>query len=104
MKGPHKPPSTPTGKPVQPERKSAGERWEPLDREEARSHIGEGLHSGFRKGTDAVGAMDIWRLIDKHEWAWAGALDYLMDGLEQMGMAVCKKVEAPEHEEDSHDG
>jgi hypothetical protein len=67
--------------------------WEPVDAEEAASLIGEGVHTGLRKGTDAEGAHDLWEAIRKSDdGAWGAALEYMVSGLESMGYRLCALV------------
>lgn len=65
--------------------------WTPIPKDEAKSIIGEGLHTGFRKGTDAPGSSKAWQAIAADDSGWSDALDYLIWGLDYMGLAVCKK-------------
>lgn len=67
-------------------------KWTPVDNDEATSLIGEGLHTGLRKGTDAPEAHDLWESIRNSDQAWSDALNYLMWGLETMGYRLCKEV------------
>jgi hypothetical protein len=69
--------------------------WEPVDADEAASLIGEGVHTGLRKGSDAEGAHDLWLAIDKLSTsAWSDALEYMVSGLEYMGYQLCTRVDA----------
>jgi hypothetical protein len=72
------------------------EVWVPVDESSAQSIIGEGLHTGLRKGTDAPEAHDLWKAVSESDEAWSDALGYLTWGLEQMGMALCKKEKVDE--------
>lgn len=65
--------------------------WTPVADEDARSIIGEGVHTGLRKGTDAPEAHDLWVAISKSDEAWSDALDFFVWGLDQMDMALCKR-------------
>jgi hypothetical protein len=65
--------------------------WVPVSKKDARSIIGEGVHTGLRKGTDADGAHELWDAIHKSDEAWSDALEFFVWGLDQMGMALCKK-------------
>jgi hypothetical protein len=67
-------------------------RWTPIDDDEASSVIGEGLHTGFRKGTDAPEAHDLWVAIKNSDRAWSEALDFLVRGLGEMNLALCRKA------------
>jgi len=66
--------------------------WEAMSKDDAASVVGEGLHTGLRKGTDAPEAHDLWKAIQDSEQAWSDAIDYLLWGLEQMNLAICRKV------------
>jgi len=70
--------------------------WLPVTDEEATSAIGEGLHTGLRKGTDAPEAPALWEAISASSTAWSEALDFLVWGLHHMGYAVCKEHDTPE--------
>lgn len=49
--------------------------------EDLKSMIGEGVHTGFRKGTDAKGSHKAWVAIGANESGWDEVLDYVMWGL-----------------------
>lgn len=66
--------------------------WEPISRETAMSVIGEGVHTGLRRGSDAPESGPLWRAIRESDQAWADALEYCIDGLEVMGLAICRKT------------
>lgn len=69
-------------------------KYEPIaSQSEVASILGEGLHTGLRKGTEAPEAHPLWLAIRDSERAWSEALDFLVDGLDQMGLALCRKVE-----------
>lgn len=70
--------------------------WVPVDEASAQSIIGEGLHTGLRKGTDAPEASALWHTISSSDEAWSDALAYLTWGLDQMGIALCKKEKVDE--------
>jgi hypothetical protein len=65
--------------------------YTPLPADEVASIIGEGLHTGLRKGTGAPEAPALHRAISDSEQAWSEALDYLVWGLDVMGLALCRK-------------
>jgi hypothetical protein len=65
--------------------------WVPVSQDDATSIIGEGVHTGLRKGTDAPGSPELWDAIRESPRAWSEALAYFVWGLDQMGMALCKK-------------
>lgn len=66
-------------------------RYVPVDKDEAASIVGEGIHTGLRKGTDAENSGDTWRAIAAPESGWSDAIGFFMWGLDYMGMALCKK-------------
>ena len=52
---------------------------------ELRSHIGEGVHTGLRKGGDAPSGPDLWKAIgDSQDSAWSDAVAFCVYGLRQM--------------------
>lgn len=54
-------------------------------KEEWMSAIGEGLHTGFRKGSDTPCDMIYWRILrDMDPEIWDSVLRYTVDGLEYM--------------------
>jgi hypothetical protein len=66
--------------------------YEPVDQETATSLIGEGVHTGLRRGTEAPSSGPLWRAInDADDGAWEDALAFCMDGLESMGYVLCKE-------------
>jgi hypothetical protein len=71
--------------------------WEPLESAEAAELIGEGIHTGLRKGGEAESSVDLWKAISESEdSAWSDALTYMVDGLEYMGYKLCTRVPAEE--------
>lgn len=67
--------------------------WKPVDHKAAVSHIGEGVHTGLRKGAGAPGSPELWKAIADNDEAWHDAVEFFVYGLEYMGMALCEKVE-----------
>lgn len=67
--------------------------YEKVDDKTALSVLGEGIHTGLRKGTDAPEAHDLWVAISNSDRAWSDALKFFLYGLDVMGMAICKKEE-----------
>jgi len=61
-----------------------------VDKDEAKSLIGEGIHTGLRKGTDAPGSHKAWKAIAADDSGWSDAIDFAVAGLEYMGYALCK--------------
>lgn len=72
-------------------RTGAGASYTPLPPEECASVIGEGLHTGLRKGSDDPKAPDLWGSIHDAGQAWSDALAFLAWGLDHMGLALCRK-------------
>lgn len=71
------------------------DKWTPVSDEDALSMLGEGIHTGLRKGSEAESSGPLWRAIrESEDGAWPDALRYCLWGMDQMGYAVCKK-EAP---------
>lgn len=67
--------------------------YEPVDDEDAQSLIGEGVHTGLRKGTDASGSADVWQAIALKDSGWPDAVAYAVEGLRSMGFVLCKVVD-----------
>jgi hypothetical protein len=56
------------------------------------SMIGEGLHTGFRKGSDHPENMKYWKIIQEMPTElWDDALRYLVSGLEYSGVIEVRK-------------
>lgn len=70
--------------------------YTPVSREEAVSILGEGIHTGMRKGSDRPDSMVLHRAVNDHLRVWTEALEFFVDGLDYMGMALCKKEESDE--------
>lgn len=62
----------------------------PVDDETAKSLIGEGVHTGLRKGTDAWNSGNTWRAIAAPESGWSDAIHFAVEGLKGMGYRLCK--------------
>jgi hypothetical protein len=63
-----------------------------LSDDEAKSIIGEGLHTGLRKGTAAPSSAALWQAIsDSDDGAWTEALDFLVWGLHEMGITLVQE-------------
>lgn len=66
-------------------------KWEPVDKETARSIVGEGVHTGLRKGCEY--GHPAWEAISKlPDGEWSSAIRFFLWGLDVMGMAICEKV------------
>lgn len=59
--------------------------------EDFKSLLGEGIHTGLRKGTDAPGAHDLWVSISNSGQAWSGAVAYAVWGLKYMGYKLVEE-------------
>lgn len=68
-------------------------RYVPVSDEDTTSLLGEGIHTGLRKGTDAPGAHETWMAINTNDEAWSEALDWAVWGLHEMGFVLCKVEE-----------
>ena len=67
--------------------------YEPVDKDVAAELIGEGVHTGLRKGSEAKSSGPLWRAIsESNDGAWSDALAYCMWGLESMGYVLCRKT------------
>lgn len=67
--------------------------YEKIPDDEAQDILGEGIHTGLRKGTDAPGSHKAWKAIAAENSGWSDALKFFLWGLDYMGYAICKKVE-----------
>jgi hypothetical protein len=55
------------------------------------SILGEGIHTGLRKGSDAPSADKLWQVIsDSEDSAWGDALAFALWGLRKMGYDIVK--------------
>lgn len=66
------------------------DNYVPVDDREATGILGEGIHTGLRKGTDAPEAPELWDAISRSDAAWSDALRYAVWGMNEMGYRVCK--------------
>lgn len=67
--------------------------YEEVDLETATSLIGEGVHTGLRKGSEAPSSATLWRAIsDSDDGAWDDALSFMVEGLASVGYVLCKKL------------
>lgn len=67
------------------------DRHIPVDIDTAKSLIGEGVHTGLRKGSEAPSSTMIWSAIsDSGDSAWDDALAFCVEGLESMGYHLFK--------------
>jgi hypothetical protein len=57
--------------------------------------LGEGVHTGLRKGTDATGAPATWQAVAATDSGWSDAVAFAVGGLKLMGYTICK-LEKPE--------
>lgn len=65
--------------------------FQPIDEEEAVSLIGEGVHTGLRKGTAAAGSSEAWRAIARSDSGWDDAVRFAIEGLQFMGYQICRE-------------
>ena len=64
-----------------------------VDVETLKSILGEGIHTGLRKGSEAPSAMPLWRAISaSDDGAWGDALGFAIWGLRYMGYDIVKVV------------
>lgn len=62
----------------------------PVDPDSATILIGEGLHTGLRKGCED--GHDAWEAIhDLPEDQWSAALHFLVSGLDDVGYVLCER-------------
>lgn len=67
--------------------------YEPVTDEAAADLIGEGVHTGLRKGSEAASSGPLWRAISESEdGAWSDAVRYCVWGLKTMGYVICVEV------------
>jgi hypothetical protein len=67
--------------------------YEPVDKDVAAELIGEGVHVGLRKGSEAPSSGPLWQAISgSTDSAWSDALNFCVVGLESMGYVLCKKL------------
>lgn len=59
--------------------------------EDFKSLLGEGIHTGLRKGTDAPEAHDLWVAISESSKAWGVAIAYAVWGIKYMGYKLVKE-------------
>lgn len=57
-------------------------------------HIGVGVHTGLRKGSDAEDAPDLWAaILESKTSAWSDAVRFCLHGPHYMGYEICETVE-----------
>lgn len=60
-----------------------------VTREDFCDLLGEGIHTGLRKGTDAPDAHALWKAIaDSETGAWQDAIEYAVEGLIETGFTL----------------
>lgn len=65
-----------------------------LSREDLMSVLGEGIHVGFRKGTDHPQSHEYWMMIaGMPDELWGEVLGYVVDGLVAMKIVEVKPDE-----------
>jgi hypothetical protein len=61
------------------------------------SLIGEGVHAGLRKGSEAPSSHALWKAIsESNDGAWGDAVDYCTWGIGYSGYHLVKGDELPE--------
>lgn len=66
--------------------------WVPVSKDLAMEVMGESVHTGLRRGSDADDAHDIWLAISQSKTsAWSDALDYAIYCFNELGFAICQK-------------
>lgn len=55
-----------------------------LTTEELSSLLGEGIHTGLRKGTEAAGSHKVWKAIAADDSGWDDAIAFCMYGMKTM--------------------
>ncbi len=69
-------------------------KWVEVPEEELADLIGEGVHTGLRKGSEAPSSHSLWEAIsDSNDSAWGDAAAYCADCLRAMGYKVTKEAE-----------
>lgn len=67
-----------------------------LSHEDACDFLGEAIHTGLRKGSDAPDAHDLWQAISaSNTTAWSDAIEFAVHALEQGGIVLCTREETP---------
>lgn len=67
------------------------DRHIPVDINTVKSLIGEGIHTGLRKGSEAPSSTMIWSAIsDSDDGAWDDALNFCLRSLESVGYRLFK--------------
>lgn len=62
-----------------------------LTEKEVASILGEGVHTGLRKGSEASDAHILWEAIaDSNTTAWSDAVAFCAWGLSEMGLKVVR--------------
>lgn len=64
------------------------------------SMVGEGIHAGIRKGTDAPEAPALWTAISESGGAWSEALSFFLWGMRYSGWEIVKRSPEPSADED----
>jgi len=67
-----------------------------LDPEEARSVLGEGLHTALRRAGSTGHSITAYRAIEAMpEGEWGSILDFVIDGMSLMGLWIVRTGETP---------
>lgn len=60
-------------------------------KDEILSMVGEGIHTGLRKGTDAESSGPMWQAIaNSSDGGWSEALDWFLWGLRYSGWEIVR--------------
>jgi len=64
-----------------------------VDDETFAALLGEGIHTGLRKGSEAPSSVGLWRAIDESDdGAWDDALRFAVDGLKMAGYRLVREA------------
>ena len=78
-----------------PDKKDHMTTYEPVPDDDAVTNIAVGVHTGLRKGTEAPSSGPLWQAINaSDDSAWSDAVRYCVDGLQSMGLVLCRAVES----------
>lgn len=72
----------------------ADKTYSPISDADAISMLGEGIHTGLRKGTEAPGSHAAWKSIGAENSGWSEAVAFALWGLHEMGYAIVKVNDA----------
>lgn len=55
----------------------------PVTGREAQSFLGEAIHTGLRRGTDAEGSHAAWKAVAADNSGWGDAIEFALEGLQR---------------------